>query len=155
MIIIPKTMAGQQFRRKYNYHNIGNALVVFSVPQRVFERRFGNTGFNMFVACADDDNTVEQTATVAGTTPRYRLCERRTFNFRQFAPIRSRQDSDNHLRIVPYTTDADADTLKFLHFAANFLDCFAEINNDFKYSAARTFNSFRIIKIYQKVSVIK
>ncbi|AIZ48631.1 asb074 [Agrotis segetum nucleopolyhedrovirus B] len=141
------TAAAKTFKNHYNYHCINNNIVVFSVPSRVYRRCFGgDSGFNTFVVCADEDNIVD-----TNCSENYKLCERQRFRFRQFRPIYTEADSDNGLRIVPYVNGISYARLDFLHFVTNFLDCFAEINNNFRYTERRTFNTIKTLKIYRKI----
>lgn len=140
------TRAAETFKNRYNYHCIDNCIVVFSVPARVYRRRFGNTGFNTFVVCADEDDIIDTNCHAS-----YKLCERERFRFRQFRPIYSQFDSDNGLRIVPYVNGISYARLDFLHFVTNFLDCFADINNEFRFTERRTFNTIKTLKIYRKI----
>lgn len=133
-----------EFKRHYNYYCIDGCMVVFSVPMRIYRRCFGNSGFNLFVVCADDDDVVD-------ASTGYELCERQRFRFRQFRQILSEADSDNGLRIVPYVNNVSYARLEFLQFVTNFLDCFADINNKFRFTARKTFNSTKWLKIYRKL----
>ena len=74
------TRAAETFKNRYNYHCIDNCIVVFSVPARVYRRHFGNTGFNTFVVCADEDDIIDTNCHAS-----YKLCERERFRFRQFS----------------------------------------------------------------------
>jgi hypothetical protein len=135
------------FKRTYNYHNLNNTLVVFSLPTRVYRRNFydDDISFNMFVVCQYDNDLLD-------TCKKYQLCEQQRFRFRQFRPIYNEADSDNYLRIVPYVNGLTGARMDFLHFATNFLDCFAVINNRFKFSDSKTFNCVRTLKIYRKIA---
>ncbi|AAM95077.1 hypothetical protein [Mamestra configurata nucleopolyhedrovirus B] len=138
-------LAAQAFKRKYNYHCIDDDLVVFSVPTRIFRRCFGDRGFNTFVVCADGEDLMDE-------QKNYQLCDRQRFRFRQFRPIYSQSDSDNGLRIVPYVNGVSCARMDFLHFVTNFLDVFAVINNEYKFSQRKTFNTIRTLKIYRKIA---
>ncbi|ACI28865.1 agip84 [Agrotis ipsilon multiple nucleopolyhedrovirus] len=140
------TTAAETFKNRYNYHRIDDSIVVFSVPARVYRRCFGNNGFNTFVVCADEDDIVDKNCST-----NYELCERQRFRFRQFRPIHSQSDSDDGLRIVPYVNGISYARLDFLHFVTNFLDCFADINNEFRFTERKTFNTIKTLKIYRKI----
>ncbi|WBB27294.1 hypothetical protein [Mythimna sequax nucleopolyhedrovirus] len=140
-------LAAQAFKRKYNYHCIDDNLVVFSVPTRIFRRCFGDRGLNMFVVCNDDDDD----GNIMDEQKNYQLCDRQRFRFRQFRPIYSQNDSDNALRIVPYVNNVSRAQMDFLHFVTNFLDSFASVNNNFRYTDRRTYNTIKILKIYRKL----
>lgn len=137
-------MAASTFKRLYNYHNIDDTIVVFSVPSRIF-KSIHNGGFNTFVACLENDTIVDDNAD-------YRLIACAHFGFHQFKQIHGERDSDNGLRIAPRRTHRCWSIHKLLCFAANFLDCFADIDNSVKFDLHTTHNSVRKIKIYQKIN---
>jgi hypothetical protein len=135
----------ETFKRKYNYYSIDDSIVVFSIPSRIYRRCFGDTGFNTFVVCADDDDIIDD-------QKNYRLVERQRFRFRQFRPIYTKEDSDNGLRIVPYVNGVGFAHMDFLHFVTNFLDSFANIDNKFRFSERKTYNTIKTLKIYHKIA---
>ncbi|AUV65347.1 hypothetical protein [Alphabaculovirus myunipunctae] len=151
MTIPVMSTAALRFKRTYNYHNVDDKFVTFSLPSRIYRRNFGgdddvDKGINFFIVCRDHDKDFDG-------NDKYKLCERQQFRFRQFRPIYSAQDSDNHLRIVPYVhTNIGGARIDFLNFATNFLDCFADINNEFRYTDRRTYNTLRTLKIYRFVT---
>jgi hypothetical protein len=141
--------AAQAFKNKYRYRAT-DAIVAFSIPSRIYRRNFNDEGYNFFVICKDNNDGDDELR----NNKNYELCERQQFRFRQFQPIYNANDSDNHLRIVPFVAAGSiaGARMDFLYFATNFLDIFADINNVFKFTDRKSFNSIRTLNIYRKIS---
>lgn len=132
------------FKKLYNYRCVDNNIVVFSVTDRIYRDCFGNTGYNLFIVTHFDDDIVD-------SVENYTLCDEIWFEFHQVAPIYNDRDSDNNLRIRPRVRVGRCARNKFWLFITNFLDCFAEINNDFDFNHRAQYNSAKRLKIYRKI----